>query len=614
MNNRNSFNAFASLALSGFFASTLFGGAITVSPGGVITNGTTQLVAVSGTTPNGKTFASYVTGTNPVAYFDLSTGSLMLDPKSRDVNIFDFRWGTFVAISSTTPGPFPAVVPGPGPEFPRGSWASQVTFPARLAGTISLLNTPSLATTGDNIASTNGWFNLPWSFGAIGPGLTQSLMYSTLDGQGFRAIQSNNVPAPVNLLGYGNGIGMFTLTAAGVAGNQYGAVIPIQPVPEPSTWVMAACGLVCAAWWRRKQRARTAISFALLSLVAACLAAGPSQAVTIDMVTVGNPGNANDPATGSLYGGVAYEYQIGKYAVTIGQYTAFLNSVARTDTYSLYSPTLASDPRIAGIARSGSSGAYSYSVMDPAGYVPPSGVTAANRPVTCISWLDAARFANWMGNGQPTGQQDNTTTENGTYYLNGAVSGTSFAPARNATNPNTGAPPLFMIPTENEWYKAAYYSPLTNAGEGGYYSYATQSNIAPGNVLGPTANQANCVIDGRYSVTQSGTTVNQNYLTDVGAFGGSGSFYGTFDQTGSVFEWNDLTGVSSRARGQRGGAWAGAYSSSFRNTSDKQVGLSQFNGFRLAAPVAVPEPSTYAMALAGVACGGFSMWRRRKRA
>lgn len=29
--------------------------------------------------------------------------------------------------------------------------------------------------------------------------------------------------------------------------------------------------------------------------------------------------------------------------------------------------------------------------------------------------------------------------------------------------------------------------------------------------------------------------------------------------------------------------------------------------------MAVPEPSTYAMALAGLACGGFSMWRRRKR-
>jgi len=29
---------------------------------------------------------------------------------------------------------------------------------------------------------------------------------------------------------------------------------------------------------------------------------------------------------------------------------------------------------------------------------------------------------------------------------------------------------------------------------------------------------------------------------------------------------------------------------------------------------AVPEPSTYAMALAGIACGGYLVWRRRKRA
>jgi len=29
---------------------------------------------------------------------------------------------------------------------------------------------------------------------------------------------------------------------------------------------------------------------------------------------------------------------------------------------------------------------------------------------------------------------------------------------------------------------------------------------------------------------------------------------------------------------------------------------------------AVPEPSTYCMAFAGLACGGYSMWRRRKRA
>ena len=47
---------------------------------------------------------------------------------------------------------------------------------------------------------------------------------------------------------------------------------------------------------------------------------------SLDIVTVGNPGNAADTATG--YGSVGYTYQMGKYDVTAGQYTAFLNAVA----------------------------------------------------------------------------------------------------------------------------------------------------------------------------------------------------------------------------------------------------------------------------------------------
>lgn len=41
-------------------------------------------------------------------------------------------------------------------------------------------------------------------------------------------------------------------------------------------------------------------------------------------------------------------------------------------------------------------------------------------------------------------------------------------------------------------------------------------------------------------MTQSssvGTT--QNYLTDIGAFSGSPSYYGTFDQGGNVWEWTE---------------------------------------------------------------------------
>ena len=59
------------------------------------------------------------------------------------------------------------------------------------------------------------------------------------------------------------------------------------------------------------------------------------------MVTVGNPGNAADTrydATG--FGSVGYVYQIGKYEVTAGQYTEFLNAVAKADPNGLYNTAM----------------------------------------------------------------------------------------------------------------------------------------------------------------------------------------------------------------------------------------------------------------------------------
>ena len=70
---------------------------------------------------------------------------------------------------------------------------------------------------------------------------------------------------------------------------------------------------------------------ALIAWMLAGLAVSPAHAtpITIDMVTVGNPGNGTDtsgrPDTAGL-GRVDYSYQIGTYSVTIGQYTAFLNA------------------------------------------------------------------------------------------------------------------------------------------------------------------------------------------------------------------------------------------------------------------------------------------------
>jgi formylglycine-generating enzyme required for sulfatase activity len=117
-------------------------------------------------------------------------------------------------------------------------------------------------------------------------------------------------------------------------------------------------------------------------------------------------------------------------------------------------------------------------------------------------------------------------------------------------------------------------------------------------------------------VTQSGYDPNQNYLTDVGAFTGSGSFYGTFDQNGNVFQWNDKDGSPGPARGIRGGGWSSQEADLERRFPSTINAVAELDnvGFRLASPVAVPEPSTYAMALAGLACGGYTMFRRRKRA
>jgi len=344
----------------------------------------------------------------------------------------------------------------------------------------------------------------------------------------------------------------------------------------------------------------TRLSFKPLSLwlaALACLLAAPAGAdqITIDMVTVGDPGNAND--TGGTYNGaVNYEYQIGKYDVTIGQYAAFLNAVAATDTYSLYNSSMGSNGNIKGIQQNGSSGSYNYSVIG-----------SANRPITCVSWFDAARFANWMTNGQGAG-----STETGAYTLNGATSG-------NAVAANPGA--AFRLPTNDEWYKAAYYSPnYGGVGVPGYYAYATQSNDAPGNTIGSSTNQANWNT-GSYSVTGSDTYYpDQNYLTDVGAFSGSGSFYGTFDQSGNVFQWNDLDGLASSGsfRGQRGGDWRNNnpffLSSSHSNSTAPSVEL-EYIGFRLASggPSAVPEidPNSLGSVLALV-LGSLGLLERRR--
>ena len=316
----------------------------------------------------------------------------------------------------------------------------------------------------------------------------------------------------------------------------------------------------------------------------------------LEFVTVGDPGNPDAPAdsSGKRYGGVNYTYRIGKYEVTYGQYLEFLNAKAKSDPTGLYDPSMMNDKVANGIARAGSSGSYSYSLLSE---------ESADRPVTFVNFTDAARFANWVNNGK-----GDSSTEKGAYTITtarlkgaerkdgvityiaegrldlqpgdqitvGGLKGIGFSVRsaiedvglRNgdtlfsiandypdaiaqgrgkvvAISANRSSDALVWIPSEDEWVKAAYYSPTLNEGAGGYYTWATQSNEYPGNSVGSSPNQANIPSMDYSSFANTplnpniSPSVGPNLLTTVGAFTGSPSHYGTFDQDGNVTEWTE---------------------------------------------------------------------------
>ena len=312
----------------------------------------------------------------------------------------------------------------------------------------------------------------------------------------------------------------------------------------------------------------------LLASAFACglwgLLAAPASAVTIEWVFVGDPGNAADMPSGNCFaancGSVGYEFYISTYQVTNAQYAEFLNAKAASDPLGLYNANMGSSAE-GGITRSGSPGSYTYAVKP--GF--------ADKPVNYVSFYDSLRFTNWLNNGQ-----GNADIETGAYTLLG---GTATPSNGTTVTANPGA--KIFLPSENEWYKAAYWDPGTQS----YFDYPAGSNAqtvcaAPG----ATANTANC------------DSVAGN-VTDVGAYTGSASPNGTPDQGGNGWEGTEEI-VSDPLRVVRGGSWfSGAGNLAASSPAlDGPTNESFWIGFRVAR--LVPEPTTSlpaVIALAGLA-------------
>jgi len=214
-----------------------------------------------------------------------------------------------------------------------------------------------------------------------------------------------------------------------------------------------------------------------------------------ETVLVGNPGNEKD-ATG--YGAVPYVYRIGKYEVTNEEYCEFLNTVNRVGEFNkLWRWQMERKPG-GGITRSGEAGAYVYAVKE----------GMARKQAVLMSWYETLHFCNWLSNGK-----GESSIHTGPYsFTNKWGSLTIEMPDHAALS--TGKEAKWVLASEHEWYKAAYYDP-SKPGGAGYWDYPAKGDEPPEAHL------------------------NTEQVQDVGSHTGSASPYGTFDQGGGVWEWNE---------------------------------------------------------------------------
>ncbi len=343
------------------------------------------------------------------------------------------------------------------------------------------------------------------------------------------------------------------------------------------------------SWSWRSTRSRV-LSVAAGALVSVASLAAPSYAGTVtfgsgsnqfnmEFKTIGNPGNAADTDTNARplnAGAVAYTYDIGKFEVS-------------RDMVTKYNAT---------------SGVVAISLDNMTGI---TGGTGANKPATGISWNEAARFVNWLNTSTGGFAAYNFTT--GGVYDDIELWTAADTLDYDAANPYRSLRAKYVLPSYNEWYKAAYYNPTNST----YYDFPTGSNSAPTSVASGTGTGGNGNNEAVYNF--------QDGPADVDKAGGL-SPYGVMGLGGNANEWEESSGdlansSGSSSRGIRGGDWvinSDLLSSSTRNdfNPSSEFGSLGFRVASLSSDAVVPEPSMMVIGMV-FGLGGLAAKRRLKK-
>ena len=223
------------------------------------------------------------------------------------------------------------------------------------------------------------------------------------------------------------------------------------------------------------------------------------------------------------------------------------------------------------------------------------GGNGANRPATGVSWNEAARFINWLNTSQGhlPAYKFAAQPGDGGYSANSNIElWTAADTGYDASNPFRNSEAEYFLPSVDEWYKAAFYDPVSDT----YFNFPTGSDTAPTSVAGGT-DPGTAV----YSRSQSHGPAD---ITNAGGL----SPFGVMAMGGNATEWDetesDLTNDDgSSKRWIRGGAWS--YQASTLAVSFHESLNPTFEGFLAGFRVAsafsepagapVPEPSTFVL-------------------